>query len=87
MSETEKGSVQLNESPLPGPAHTIEGDKVVQAFETDAKLGLSADKITALQEKYGPNRLKPPPKPSLFKIFVRNFLVRPSNVPLVTHTY
>ena len=58
-------------SNLPAPAHTLTGDEVLKLFQTDAKLGLHTDIVGGLQEKYGPNRLKPPPKPSLLKIFGR----------------
>lgn len=78
MSDLEKGGSAEGpagqnggpQSPLSAPAHTIDGIEVYKAFETDPKLGLCHDKIPGLQEKWGPNQLKPPPKPNFFKIMV-----------------
>lgn len=58
--------------PLSAPPHTLDGHDVAAAYQVDPRLGLCEDQIKALQEQYGPNRLKPPPKPSLVKIFLRN---------------
>lgn len=53
------------------PAHTAEPEKVLQALSVNPDLGLSEDEVAKRHETYGPNRIKPPPKASLSKIFVR----------------
>lgn len=63
---------QQSAGPLSAAPHTLEGQDVLTAYEVDPKLGLDQDKVPGLQQKYGPNRLKPPPKPSLIKILLRN---------------
>jgi magnesium-transporting ATPase (P-type) len=56
------------------PAHTRTADEVVQTLKSSIKQGLSSSQVTELRGTYGPNQLKAPPKPSLFKITVRNIL-------------
>ena len=56
---------------LLGIAHTRTSDDVLQEHNVDPLLGLSFDKAKQLAEEFGPNRLKPPPRPSILKIFGR----------------
>lgn len=51
--------------PLSGPAHTTENEVLVKDLGSDIQLGLSEDKIADLQSTYGPNQIRPPPKPSV----------------------
>lgn len=51
--------------------HTTEAEKVLDALSVSPEDGLSEQEVARRLEVYGPNRIKPPPKPSLFKIFVR----------------
>jgi len=51
--------------PLPGPAHTTEAELIVQALESDVRLGLSDAKALELKGIYGLNQIKPPEKPSV----------------------
>lgn len=53
-------------------AHTASPAKVLEALNVaDSTRGLSDEEAARRLEQYGPNRLKPPPKPSLFKICMR----------------
>ncbi|BEI94986.1 uncharacterized protein CcaverHIS019_0705670 [Cutaneotrichosporon cavernicola] len=56
---------------LPFPAHTAEAVKVLEALRVDPTEGLSTSEAAARLETYGPNRIKPPPKVNIFKIFLR----------------
>jgi len=56
---------------LPFPAHTAETAKVLAALDVDPQYGLSEDEAGARLAKYGPNRIKPPPKANLGKIIFR----------------
>jgi magnesium-transporting ATPase (P-type) len=51
--------------------HTLEAERILKVFSSDPKYGLSQEAAAAGLEKYGPNRLKPPKRPSLLKIFLR----------------
>lgn len=51
--------------PLPGPAHTTDAEAIVQALESDVRLGLSDAKALELKTTYGLNQIKPPAKPSV----------------------
>ncbi|TXT13135.1 hypothetical protein VHUM_01536 [Vanrija humicola] len=51
--------------------HTALPGKVLEALTVDQKVGLSDDEAARRLELYGPNRIKPPPKPSLIKICAR----------------
>lgn len=57
--------------PLDFPAHTAEPEKVLEALAVDPENGLSDDEVQKRIAEYGPNRIKPPPKASLGKIFFR----------------
>lgn len=56
---------------FPSPPHTLASDKLLQLLKTDPLKGLAEDEVAKLQEQYGPNRIKPPRKPSLVKIMGR----------------
>ncbi|KAL1407292.1 hypothetical protein Q8F55_006713 [Vanrija albida] len=51
--------------------HTALPGKVLEALDVDAQVGLSEEEAARRLETYGPNRIKPPPKPSLIKICAR----------------
>lgn len=56
---------------MPFKPHTVPASKVTAALEVDPKIGLSEDEAARRLAIYGPNRLKPPAKPSMLKIFAR----------------
>jgi len=60
--------------PLQAPAHTLESDVVVRAYETDLDRGLTEQQVSAATARYGPNKLKEVPPPSFWSILVRNTL-------------
>ncbi|EOR00553.1 hypothetical protein E3P92_04153 [Wallemia ichthyophaga] len=51
------------------PAHVRDSSDILHEHSVDPLLGLSFDRVDQLQKEFGPNRLRPPPKPSLLKIF------------------
>lgn len=53
------------------PAHTAEPEKVLQALSVEPGRGLSDVEVQKRLAEYGPNRIKPPPKASLGRIFFR----------------
>ncbi|TIA86769.1 hypothetical protein E3P99_03578 [Wallemia hederae] len=53
------------------PPHVKDSSEILHEHNVDPMLGHSFDKVEQLQKECGPNRLKPPPKPSLLKIFGR----------------
>ena len=57
--------------PLSVPAHTISAEEIVNTLESDVMRGFTPAKVQSLLEKWGPNQLKPPVRPSLWKIFLR----------------
>jgi hypothetical protein len=57
---------------LPFPPHTASATKVLEALSVaDSRRGLSETEAARRLEQYGLNRIKPPAKPSLFKICMR----------------
>lgn len=62
------------DTPLQGPAHTLDADKVLTAFEVDLDNGLTDDQAAKAMNRYGPNKLKEQPPPSFWSILVRNAL-------------
>lgn len=58
---------------LPFAPHTASSSKVLEALSTNADKGLSDQDAAKRMEQYGPNRLKPPKKPSALKILGRQF--------------
>ena len=58
---------------LPFAPHTTPSSKVLEALNSDAKLGLSEQDASRRLELHGLNRLKPPKRPSPLKIIARQF--------------
>jgi magnesium-transporting ATPase (P-type) len=58
---------------LPFAPHTAASSKVLEALSSDADKGLSDQDAAKRLEQYGPNRLKPPKRPSVWKIIGRQF--------------
>ncbi|ORX35135.1 putative calcium-transporting ATPase 3 [Kockovaella imperatae] len=56
---------------LPFPPHTIESSKVLEALHSDASRGLSEGDASNRFEIHGPNRLKPPRRPKIWNILLR----------------
>jgi hypothetical protein len=56
---------------LPFAPHNAASSKVLEALSSDADHGLSEEDARKRLELYGPNRLKPPKRPSVMKIIVR----------------
>jgi len=52
-------------------SHTATSRKVLEALHVDADGGLTDSDAKKRVEEYGPNRLKPPRRPSPFSIFLR----------------
>jgi magnesium-transporting ATPase (P-type) len=52
-------------------SHTATSKKVLEALSVDADGGLTDAEAKKRTEEYGPNRLKPPRRPSAFSIFLR----------------
>lgn len=75
MSDTKpqrsaSGSTAVSQS-LPFAPHTVSSVKLVEWLHTDPALGLAEDEVRRRLDVHGPNRLKPPAKPSVLKIVVR----------------
>lgn len=51
--------------------HTATSQKVLEALKVDVDGGLTDSDAKKRVEEYGPNRLKPPRRPSPFSIFLR----------------
>lgn len=58
---------------LPFKPHTTLSAKVVEALHSDPKIGLTDSDAKKRFDVYGPNRLKPPKRPSPLKIIARQF--------------
>ncbi|WVF66526.1 potassium/sodium efflux P-type ATPase, fungal-type [Kwoniella sp. CBS 6097] len=72
IPRADTGTTQASQSQtLPFKAHTTPSGKVLDALGGDALKGLSESEASKRLEQYGPNRLKPPKKPSIFKIVAR----------------
>ena len=56
---------------LPVPPHTIESSKVLETLHSDALKGLSETDAANRLELHGPNRLKPPRRPKIWNILLR----------------
>jgi P-type Na+/K+ transporter len=56
---------------LPFKPHTSTSIKVIQALNTDVDHGLTERDAMERLGVYGPNRLKPPKRPSVYRIIVR----------------
>jgi magnesium-transporting ATPase (P-type) len=51
--------------------HTATSRKVLEALKVEGEGGLTDSEASKRTEEYGPNRLKPPRRPSPFSIFLR----------------
>lgn len=71
INRADTGKTAVSDSPLPFKPHTALSGKVLEALSSNATSGLPDDEVSRRLEKYGPNRLKPPKKPSVLKIIVR----------------
>lgn len=58
---------------LPFAPHTALSQKVLEALSSNADKGLTDSEAAKRLEQYGPNRLKPPRRPSVWKIIGRQF--------------
>jgi len=58
---------------LPFKPHTTSSSKVVEALSSDPNKGLTDNDAKSRLEVYGLNRLKPPKRPSVWKIVARQF--------------
>ena len=56
---------------LPFTPHTTDSAKVVDALHSDPDRGLSENDASNRLQVYGPNRLKPPRRPKLWNIVLR----------------
>ena len=84
MSTNEKGEPVRNiklvhdKSPLAdidgAPPHTLPAGRVLSRFGVDPKWGLAVERAKEILLRDGPNRLKPPQKPSRMKIFLAQVL-------------
>lgn len=68
---TTETAVGTGSQALPFAPYTAHPSKVLDALNVDDKKGLSEDEAKRRLEQYGLNRLKPPKKPSLFKIMLQ----------------
>lgn len=59
------------EKALPFNAHTAGSQKVLEALHANGENGLTDSDAAKRVETYGPNRLKPPRRPSPWAIFGR----------------
>ena len=72
FTKTETRNTAVSQA-LPFAPHTASSSKVLEALSTDAEKGLSESDAAKRIETYGPNRLKPPKRPSVWKIIGRQF--------------
>jgi magnesium-transporting ATPase (P-type) len=72
QTQSSGGSTAIEmETPLSQPAHTLPAEDIISILDSDVMRGLSESKVQSLQERWGPNQLKPPVRPSLWNIFLR----------------
>jgi magnesium-transporting ATPase (P-type) len=70
IQKTETGNTATSQA-LPFAPHTALSSKVVEALHADPRIGLSESDAKRRIEVHGPNRLKPPKRPSVWGIMVR----------------
>ena len=70
MSREETGNTATSQA-LPFAPHTAQSSKVIEALHADPKIGLSESEVRGRLEAHGPNRLKPPKRPSPLAIVMR----------------
>nr|ODN85706.1 potassium/sodium efflux P-type ATPase, fungal-type [Cryptococcus depauperatus CBS 7841] len=67
-ADTDKTAVTQS---LPFQPHTVHSEKVLEALGSDCTRGLTEDEVSKRLSQYGPNRLRPPKRPSVLKIIAR----------------
>ncbi|WWC90206.1 potassium/sodium efflux P-type ATPase, fungal-type [Kwoniella dendrophila CBS 6074] len=70
FSRADTGATATSQS-LPFKPHTAPSSKVVDALNGNTSKGLDEQDAKKRFEQYGPNRLKPPKKPSIINIILR----------------
>ena len=70
IQKTETGNTATSQA-LPFAPHTALSSKVVEALHADPKIGLSESDAKRRIDVHGPNRLKPPKRPSVWGIMLR----------------
>ncbi|ODN86846.1 potassium/sodium efflux P-type ATPase, fungal-type [Cryptococcus wingfieldii CBS 7118] len=70
LDRADTGKTAVTES-LPFKAHTALSEKVLEALGSNPTTGLKESEVPPKLDQYGLNRLKPPKKPSVFKIILR----------------
>ncbi|TYJ53053.1 potassium/sodium efflux P-type ATPase, fungal-type [Cryptococcus floricola] len=70
LDRADTGKTAVTES-LPFKAHTALSGKVLEALGGNPTTGLKESEVPPKLDQYGLNRLKPPKKPSVFKIILR----------------
>ena len=70
ITRAETGGTATSQS-LPFAPHTAPSAKVLEALHADPKIGLSDTEVAGRLEAHGPNRLKPPKRPSPLAIVMR----------------
>ncbi|WWD22658.1 potassium/sodium efflux P-type ATPase, fungal-type [Kwoniella shandongensis] len=70
LPRADTGSTAVSQS-LPFKAHTVASAKVLEALGGNVTKGLTEPEASKRKESYGPNRLKPPKRPSVLKIIAR----------------
>lgn len=71
INRADTGKTAVSDSPLPFKPHTALSGKILEALGSDAASGLSDEEVSRRLQQYGPNRLKPPKRPSVLKIIAR----------------
>jgi len=70
ITRAETGNTATSQS-LPFAPHTSSSAKVLEALHADPKIGLSDSEVAGRLQAHGPNRLKPPKRPSVLAIIMR----------------
>ncbi|WRT63192.1 potassium/sodium efflux P-type ATPase, fungal-type [Kwoniella shivajii] len=70
LPRADTGNTAVSQS-LPFKPHTASSSKVLEALSGNASKGLSEQDVQNRLAQHGPNRLKPPKKPSVYKIVLR----------------
>lgn len=71
INRADTGKTAVSDSPLPFKPHTALSGKILEALGSNVTSGLSDDEASRRLQQYGPNRLKPPERPSILKIIAR----------------
>jgi magnesium-transporting ATPase (P-type) len=70
MTRADTGNTAVSQA-LPFAAHTAESSKVLEALNADKANGLTEADVQKRLGVHGPNRLKPPRRPSVWSIILR----------------